>query len=596
LPLDSEPELFGAYDLMGKMHSAKWLSVYGWRPVGVTMADVATDVGRLFTASGVLAPDQRVVVFSAAYGNPLKSLAFPAANAVSWVLCAAILLALALNLAILASTRAISQETQIATELALGAGVASIGRRLIAESIVIALPALAVSIVAAKLLAARVLPTIVRHEASASAAALVLDLLVAVVAAFVMWIPSWIYRIRLIGRLSIAHVLTRSDYRVGGLSLRRFRWLLSTQFALGAMLLSVGSLFSKTLDNLVDVDLGFQPSQLYASLVTPKRTGYQLHSEQLQATLRRASVRRGTLLQSLPIGDSAATRTVTTASGVSVTAYASRAGGAAMSTIGATLLAGRDFAASDRVGTQKVAIVNETLARRAWPSINPVGQQFRTEGSIYEVIGVVKDGKYVSISEPTRPFVYFAMDQFQETSSYFIVIRQDNGSDVGGSVLRGVIASELIDCCVVGQLASVQGLVDDWFRPLRTIVVTLRWAALGLLAVVAHGLFCMVIVVLHRSQREVAIRRALGAGTVVAFQVLARWIVAVTGIAALVGSLCAGALGLLLSKLLYGVRPFDALSVAGFAVVFEIILAVLIVALAAAVVVSRREDLGWILK
>src|SRR5262249_14431090 len=75
-------------------------------------------------------------------------------------------------------------------------------------------------------------------------------------------------------------------------------------------------------------------------------------------------------------------------------------------TIGLRLLAGRNFGASDRAGTRMVAIVNETLARRAWPGQSAVGKRLMMGASRrpVEVIGIVRDAKYRTIGEGPTPF------------------------------------------------------------------------------------------------------------------------------------------------------------------------------------------------
>src|SRR5262249_17015762 len=79
------------------------------------------------------------------------------------------------------------------------------------------------------------------------------------------------------------------------------------------------------------------------------------------------------------------------------------------STMGIPLIAGRDFTAQDKKDAPLVAIINETFASRFWPGQNALGKRFSTgggDGPLIEVIGVAKDGKYFSLGEEPRPFVY----------------------------------------------------------------------------------------------------------------------------------------------------------------------------------------------
>ena len=65
---------------------------------------------------------------------------------------------------------------------------------------------------------------------------------------------------------------------------------------------------------------------------------------------------------------------------------------------GTRLLSGRDFTANDKLGSPTVAIVNETFARRLFGTTHAVGKRFKLfDPAGFEIIGVVEDGKYISV-------------------------------------------------------------------------------------------------------------------------------------------------------------------------------------------------------
>jgi len=76
--------------------------------------------------------------------------------------------------------------------------------------------------------------------------------------------------------------------------------------------------------------------------------------------------------------------------------------------LGIELVRGRDFRASDREGSPRVAVVNETLASRLWPGSDPLGQTIRLgrQAELWAVVGVARDSRYRSATEPARPFLY----------------------------------------------------------------------------------------------------------------------------------------------------------------------------------------------
>src|SRR5262249_22941278 len=101
--------------------------------------------------------------------------------------------------------------------------------------------------------------------------------------------------------------------------------------------------------------------------------------------------------------------------------------------LGIPLVSGRDFTTEDRPGSPRVAIVNETLARRFWSGASPLGRRLRVGGraeDAYEVVGVARDGKYVSQTETPRPFAYFPiLQQGNRYGETILLVRGAEGAD-----------------------------------------------------------------------------------------------------------------------------------------------------------------------
>jgi putative ABC transport system permease protein len=92
--------------------------------------------------------------------------------------------------------------------------------------------------------------------------------------------------------------------------------------------------------------------------------------------------------------------------------YTNAVGPGHFTTLQIGMLAGRDFTYLDRNAAPRVAIVNETLERRFWPGKSAVGQRLRPYGpganvrDVIEIVGVVRNSKYVTVGEAPRPFLY----------------------------------------------------------------------------------------------------------------------------------------------------------------------------------------------
>src|SRR5690606_37133445 len=87
------------------------------------------------------------------------------------------------------------------------------------------------------------------------------------------------------------------------------------------------------------------------------------------------------------------------------------------------LLAGEGF---QQAGSEasRVVVVNETLARRFWPDKNPLGKRLRRGDTEYEVIGVARDGLYLSYDEPAQAFAFFPL-QYSPRTTLHVRTRSD---------------------------------------------------------------------------------------------------------------------------------------------------------------------------
>jgi putative ABC transport system permease protein len=234
-------------------------------------------------------------------------------------------------------------------------------------------------------------------------------------------------------------------------------------------------------------------------------------------------------------------------------------------TIGVPLLSGRTFDASDRLGAPAVAIVNETFARRAWPSRNAVGQRLVVGASRrpLQVIGVARDAKYRTIGEGPVPFIYVPAAQRYE-STMWILMRPRGPSLVPQvrALVREMDANlPIVRAATVTEMTAF-GLfpqrVAAWLAALVGTIAMLL-AAIGIYGVTAYDV--------SRRTPEIGLRVALGAlRAQVVRLVVTRAMLLVAGGTAL-GLVVAAALTGVLQGLLYDVRPLDAISFAGGAMV-----------------------------
>jgi putative ABC transport system permease protein len=219
------------------------------------------------------------------------------------------------------------------------------------------------------------------------------------------------------------------------------------------------------------------------------------------------------------------------------------------------LLRGRDFASADRA---PVAVVNETLAAELWPGRSPVGDILRIEESALQVVGVVKDAKYVSLSEAPRSVFYQPLSQHFSARMTLLVRSSQAGALM--DAVRGAVRAENPD---------LAGVEPRTFEELLTIELAPRARAAAILGTLcglalllsAVGLYGVVTFTVRQRVPEIGLRVALGARPRdVRRIVLGRGLrLACAGF--LLGLLAAFGLGKVLSGVVANIAAFDVATV-----------------------------------
>jgi predicted permease len=226
-------------------------------------------------------------------------------------------------------------------------------------------------------------------------------------------------------------------------------------------------------------------------------------------------------------------------------------------------LRGRDFTERDSQKESRVAIVNETFARRFFPDKDAIGRRFNFSGPsdpYWEVIGVAADGKYNSLGEDPQPALYRPLLRDYSTSVTLVARTFGNPDSVIVALRREM---QQLDPAL--PLYNVQTLMDHMGVPLfpaRMAATVL--GSFGVLAVLlaAIGIYGVMSYVVAGRTREIGVRIALGA----ARSDVLRLIVGQGMMLALIGLGIGLAIALLVARLLktllYGLSPADPLTFA----------------------------------
>jgi hypothetical protein len=111
--------------------------------------------------------------------------------------------------------------------------------------------------------------------------------------------------------------------------------------------------------------------------------------------------------------------------------------------LGMPIVMGRSFGPQDTRQSKRVAVVNETLARRLYPEGSPLGRHLSLGGNEIEIVGIVKDAKYSSLREKPRGMFYVHNEQEQDPGGYAsLVVRVTGKPEAVMSQIRAALRSE----------------------------------------------------------------------------------------------------------------------------------------------------------
>jgi ABC-type antimicrobial peptide transport system permease subunit len=229
------------------------------------------------------------------------------------------------------------------------------------------------------------------------------------------------------------------------------------------------------------------------------------------------------------------------------------------------MVAGRDLTWHDVKQAPQVALVNETFARTLFGSAQAaLGRHFAEPGShgatLYEVVGVVEDGKYDSLTEDQEAAMFWPLAQNNDNDAT-LVVRSNRPPAEIAAALETMMAK--IDPSLPVTIQSWPDALALVLLPAR--VATVALGVLGLLAgiLAATGIFGMASYAVARRLREMGIRVALGAQRVQVLRAALGRTMLLLGIGSVAG-LVLGALGTrVLASIVYEATVYDPLVVTG---------------------------------
>ncbi len=483
-----------------------------------------------------------------------------------------LLLLACVNVANLLLARGTQRQREINVRMAMGARRGRIVRQLFTESLLLAglggVGGLMLSIAGRNLL-----PRLMANPWESSETSIPFDwrvfgftvLVTFATATIFGLLPAW-----LAARNEVSSQLKESGHQA---TRRRKAWsgkgIVALQIALSTVLVIGAGVFLRTVMRLNSVDLGYDPNHVLMFNIQPPRKKYVdgkdvlLHQQLEQKIAALPGVEsESPAWMPLTSGNMSNTDFITEdkpADGKNPPEFVNAVGNDYFHTMRIPMIAGRPFGPQDTTSSVKVAVINEALAKKRFPNGNPIGKRFRSDGPAdqwIQVVGICADTRYAQLKEEPPPVFYLPYEQQKDVGGMTYQIRTHTSAAALVPAIQRIVQGIDPDLPVI-DVRTEREQIDATMQMERALATLTTGFGLMALMLASVGIYGIMAYTVSQRTNEIGIRLALGAerrqirGMILGEST---WITA----AGLVAGV-AGALGLvrLVKSMLFGIAPYD---------------------------------------
>jgi predicted permease len=487
-----------------------------------------------------------------------------------------VMLIVCVNIANLLLARGAARAGEIAIRSSIGAGRGRLIRQLLAESLVLVVIGGALSLLVAAFIihvVASMLPPNVALAPKLSYTAMLFAGAVSLATVLVFGLaPAW----RVSGANPAEALNAHATRSLGGRQAARFRNVLTTaQIAFSMVLLVLAGLFTRSLMNVGRQDLGVDIDSLVAFSIPAQLSGYDLGRrealyDRLEQVLAAQAGVRAVGMTAIPLFYDFALQTGLSVEGfdvrqdVDTSTPWTAVGSGYFDALKIPLLAGRVFTDSDNATAPRVAIVNQSFARK-FGLASPVGKRLglgRTASYDIEIVGVVADAKHASVKGAAPALIYFPRRQMAASfQSMWVYVRAVIDTDVLRAAIPKIVADVDPNLPVTSLQTMRERVNDNVYVDRLLSMLSAAFAALATL-LAGIGLYGVLAYNVTQRTRELGLRLALGANPGRLQAMVLKQVGAMGLIGATLGLAAALALGRVAEAVLFGLSGHDPVVIA----------------------------------